>query len=116
MRVVWAHAEPLTVADVHAALPEEARGAYTTTKTTMERLADKGILVQRRAVRPYHYEAAMSKEQLECRIVSTALDRLMERFPEAVASFFARPDSAPDEGRLALLREAIARRREELDG
>ena len=47
MEVVWSRTEPTTVSDVHSALPPEEPVAYNTVKTTMERLAEKGILTPR---------------------------------------------------------------------
>ena len=112
MRVVWAQSLAVSVADVHAGLPDDLRSsAYTTVKTTLERLADKGILSQMRAGKAYLYRAAVTQAELERRIVSKALDSLVARFPDAVASFFVRPDLAVSDDRLALLEEAIARRR-----
>jgi predicted transcriptional regulator len=115
MAVIWSCAEPLSVAEAHAALPGEQRVAYTTVKTTMERLAAKGILSRAREGKAYLYRPAISREELERRIVSGVLDRLVTQFPRAVASFFTRPDAALSEEKLALLMEAIERRREETD-
>lgn len=115
MAVIWSHDQPLSVGEVHAALPVEARGAYTTVKTTLERLATKGILARTRAGKAYLYGAAVSREELERRIVSGVLDRLLEQFPRAVVSFFARPDTSLSPEKLALLTEAIERRREDED-
>jgi predicted transcriptional regulator len=116
MEVVWSRSEPVSVSDVHGALPAERRVAYTTVKTTLERLADKGILSRAREGKAYLYQAAVSREELERRIVADALDRLVEQFPQAVASFFVRPGSALPAEKLNLLMEAIERRREDPDG
>lgn len=113
MSVVWSSPDPITVGDVHAALPPDPKVAYTTVKTTMERLATKAILVQERAGKAYLYRAALSEEELERRIVTETLDKLIEQFPQAVASFFVRPDPDLNDEKLDLLRDAIARRREE---
>lgn len=115
MAVVWKSKDPLLVSDVHAALTEDttqATVAYSTVKSTMERLAEKGILAQVRAGKAYQYRAILSETDLERRIVTTALDRLVSEFPQAVASFFVRPDPAMTEERLALLEDAIVRHRE----
>lgn len=116
MEVVWASRDAVQVADVHMGLPQDARGAYNTVKTTMERLAEKGILSRIKQGKAYHYRAAVSREELERRIVSKALDRLVEQFPQAVASFFVQPDAALSTDRLALLMEAVERRRDQRDG
>jgi predicted transcriptional regulator len=112
MDVVWASPASVQVGDVHLALPEEVRGAYNTVKTTMERLADKRILNRVKRGKAYSYQAVVSREELERRIVSNALDRLVEQFPEAVASFFLKPRSEVSPEKLAMLLEAVERRRE----
>ncbi len=113
MEVVWRGAAPASVSDVHAALPSRPAVAYTTVKTTLERLAVKGILRRARAGKAYFYAPAVSRDELERRIVSRALDRLVEQFPRAVASFFVRPEPGLSEDQLALLEQAIERRRRE---
>ena len=115
MDAVWSLGTSVNVAEVLATLPGETAVAYNTVKTTMERLADKGILSRTKAGKAYFYEAAVSREDLERRIVAGALDRLVEQFPNAIASFFARPDPALSEEKLSLLLEAIERRREAPD-
>ena len=113
MLVVWSNPDPITVSDVHAALPSEPKVAYTTVKTTLERLASKGILIQERAGKAYHYRAALGEEELERRIVTETLDKLVEQFPHAVASFFVLPSPDIDQEKLDLLRDAINRHRGE---
>jgi predicted transcriptional regulator len=110
MEVVWRHPDAISVGAVHAALPAEAPVVYTTVKTTMERLADKAILRRTKAGKAYVYQAAVTQAELERRIVSKVLDRLVEQFPHAVASFFVRSDPQLSETQLALLSEAIERR------
>ena len=116
MSLVWSHGGAISVGDIHAALPEQQRVAYTTVKTTMERLAEKGILSQARAGKAYLYRAAISQEDLERRTVPKALDRRVAQFPDAIASFFVRPEPGVSGEQLALLEEAIRRRRESADG
>jgi predicted transcriptional regulator len=115
MEVVWSSREAVQVSDVHAALPPDFRGAYNTVKTTMERLADKRILTRVKQGKAYLYQPAVTQDELERRIVSNALDRLVEQFPAAVASFFVQPDPGVSEEKLALLMEAVERRRETPD-
>ena len=116
MDVIWAAPGAVQVGDVHAGLQPDARGAYNTVKTTMERLAEKGILSRTRQGKAYLYRAAVTRDELERRIVSNALHRLVEQFPQAVASFFAQPELALSEDKLALLMEAVERRREHPNG
>ena len=116
MEVIWSRPEPNTVGDVHSAFPQDQPVAYNTVKTTMERLAEKGILSRLKVGKAYVYEVAVSRDELERRIVAGALDRLVEQFPEAVASFFVRPDVNISEAKLSLLREAVERQRRDSDG
>ena len=116
MEVAWSRREPTTVGDVHSALPPEEPVAYNTVKTTMERLAEKGILTRQKAGKAYRYQVAVSRDELERRIVARSLDRLVEQFPDAVASFFVRPDAEVSDEKLALLREAVERQRRQSDG
>ena len=115
MEVVWARADDLSVGEAQEALPSGKQVAYNTVKTTMERLADKGILSRSKSGKAYFYTAAVTREELERRIVAMALDRLVEQFPHAVASFFVNPEPGISEEKLALLMEAVERRREEGD-
>lgn len=116
MEVVWRASGASSVSEAHEALPGEKRVAYNTVKTTMERLADKGILSRAKEGKAYHYTPAVTREELERRIVAKALDRLVEQFPRAIASFFAQPDPRMTDEKRALLLEAIERRREGRDG
>ena len=116
MAVVWIATDPITVGEVHAALPPQPKIAYTTVKTTLERLAAKGILAQMREGKAYLYRALLNEEELERRIVAETLDKLIEQFPEAVASFFVRPDPKITEEKLELLRDAVERKREKPGG
>lgn len=115
MHIIWSSPEEIAVGDVHNALPDANRIAYTTIKTTMERLADKGILTRVREGKAYRYRASVSQPELERRIVTATLDRLVEQFPGAVASFFVHPDLAVSDDTLLLLEAAIERRRENQD-
>jgi predicted transcriptional regulator len=113
MSVVWANPDPTTVGEVHAALPTEPKVAYTTVKTTLERLASKGILIQEKSGKAYLYRAALNEEELERRIVTETLDKLVQQFPAAVASFFVQPSPDITQEKLDLLRDAIVRKRGE---
>jgi predicted transcriptional regulator len=110
MQALWVRTAPASVAEVHEALPLTA---YTTLKTTLERLTDKGILTRVRHGKAYLYQPVVTEEELERRIVALALERLVDRFPHAVAAFFAAPGDTLSEDTAARLQEAIARRREE---
>ena len=115
MEAVWSHQGSLSVGDVHDRMPSSSPVAYTTVKTTMERLADKDILTRAKEGKAYLYSAAVTRAELERRIVSNVLDGLVTEFPEAVASFFAQPGAQLSPTQLALLTEAAERCKDEGD-
>lgn len=91
MEVIWSRAEPLKVADVQLSLAFGHPVAYTTVKTTMERLASKGILDRTKLGKAYFYRATVSRVEMERRIVENALEQLVLQFPDAVDELMARP-------------------------
>ncbi len=110
MGVLWKRSDPANVSDVQAAVPE---AAYTTVKTTLERLTRKGILTRIRDGKAYLYRAAVTQEELERRIVAETMDKLVSRFPGAVVSYFTTSGNTLSDETAALLQEAIERRRRE---
>jgi predicted transcriptional regulator len=87
MRIIWAHAAPITVRavyEVYEALDADHDGAYTTIMTTMVRLAEKGVLT-RAPVKlgapggrgsAYHYTTAVSRAEL----LRSAVEQLLTSF------------------------------------
>ena len=108
MQTLWVRDVPASVAEVNEALPQTA---YTTVKTTLERLTEKGILTRVRSGKAYLYKPAVTEAELEKSIVALALERLVDRFPCALAAFFADPGETLSKETLARLQEAIIRRR-----
>jgi predicted transcriptional regulator len=62
MDAVWREGRELRVRDVHARF--QARLAYTTVMTTMDRLFKKGLLDRRREGRAFVYAARVTRRQL----------------------------------------------------
>ena len=112
MQALWVRNAPTSVADVHEAHPQTP---YTTLKTTLERLTDKGILTRVRSGKAYLYLPAVTEAELEKRIVTLTLERLVDRFPRALAAFFADPGETFSKETVARLQEAVANRRAQED-
>lgn len=108
MQALWVRDAPASVAEVHETLPQTA---YTTVKTTLERLTEKGILTRVRSGKAYLYTPAVTEAELERSIVALTLERLVDRFPFALAAFFSDPGETLSKETLARLQEAIIRRR-----
>lgn len=106
MEVLW-DGGACTVSEVHHAVAEAHPVALTTIATTLERLCKKGLVLRHGARRSYHYRAALSREQLERRIVGEALAHLAERFPEALAAYFHRAPEQVSTERLQQWAEEI---------
>lgn len=63
METVWASGVPVTVRDIHQALPRDRDLAYTTVMTVMDKLYRKSVLTREKEGRAYRYRAAQSREQ-----------------------------------------------------
>ena len=75
MHGVWAARGPVTVRQVHAHLEAETAWAYSTVKTLMERLVEKGALTSRRDGVAAQYRSALPRRRAQ----RTALRDLMRK-------------------------------------
>jgi predicted transcriptional regulator len=87
MEAVWDRGEA-TVRDIHAALVDHRRLAYTTVMTTMGRLAGKGLLVRDTSALAHRYRPALTREQYAQSTVHSVVDWLVNSFPEPAISYF----------------------------
>jgi len=85
MDEVWRHGGERSVRDVHAAF--QARLAYTTVMTTMDRLYKKGLLDRRKEGRAFLYSARINRQQLALSSGASALRGLLQTEGEAALSF-----------------------------
>jgi predicted transcriptional regulator len=104
MDVLWTVDEPRTVREVYEQLVPARDIAYTTVMTVLDRLAKKGLLVQHREGRAYHYRARASRAELTAELMRDTLEGFGEeaRGPALVA-FVA--EASPDD--VAALRRAL---------
>ena len=75
MQAVWAQRGAVTVRTTHERVEAETRWAYTTVKTLMERLVDKGALTSQRSGVASQYRSALPRRRAQ----RTALRDLMRR-------------------------------------
>lgn len=85
MRVLWRSGSG-DVADVSASLPRKS--AYTTVKTVMERLTDKGFLEREKLGRAYTYRPALSRSDLEAQAARHLSQGLLRGFGSAALTHF----------------------------
>lgn len=96
MRYVWACGEAgCLAADTQRALEKEQPVALTTELTTLDRLLQKGIVHREREGKAHRYDASITQQELEQRIVASVLDNLIARFPKAVATYFSQAGGGP---------------------
>lgn len=109
MEHLWSRLEagggPVTVREVHESFGASRGLAYTTVMTVLDRLSKKGLVVQERTGRAYHYLTAASREGLTARVLHDALGGL-ERSDRQAAMLHFLDDATPDE--LDDLRAALA--------
>jgi predicted transcriptional regulator len=106
MQLIWDRRvrEPFIVRDVLALTPELA---YTTVMTTLNRLADKGLLSVTKvgSHQPHKYRASGGVKEFLTDSGRAEVDRLVERYGDAaLAAFAARLDRLSPATREALKR------------
>lgn len=111
MDVTWRLGDA-TVRDVHAALVEDRKIAYTTVMTTMTRLASKGLLERDTSALAHVYRAAVSRDSYLRGTLDRVLSWALERYPEPAASYLAEVVDDVDAPTLDQLRQAVSRRRD----
>jgi predicted transcriptional regulator len=85
MTQLWDAAEPLTVRQVHEALSGRDL-AYTTVMTVLDRLAKKGVVVQRRDGKAYRYTPAQTREEMTAAVMLDALSTSADQ--DAALAYF----------------------------
>jgi predicted transcriptional regulator len=109
MELVWDHAGPVTVRELHDELAAERAIAYTTVMTTMDNLHRKGWLSRAKDGKAYRYVATASREEYSARLMQEALADGGNA--EAVLSHFvAQMDGAESEALRAVVDRLADRR------
>ena len=77
LEALWKVQRESSVRDLRELFPGVA---YTTLMTTLDRLYKKGVLSRRKAGRAFLYSPLSSREDLEQRLASSALDTILGSF------------------------------------
>lgn len=85
MAVLWENA-PLDVASVQAALKGES--AYSTVKTLLERLTEKGLLTRQKVGKAFEYAPLMSRAEYEASQARHISQTLLSGFGTAALTHF----------------------------
>src|SRR6476661_899910 len=108
LSIVAAKSEPVTVAEVQAALPGDP--AYTTVMSTLARLAEKGALRRTLEGRAYRYEAAAPAGLIDDALSARQMRHLLTHGGDR-AGVLARFVAELDEEEEQMLAELLARSR-----
>jgi BlaI family penicillinase repressor len=90
LNVLWKSKEGLSVREVHEQIKDEFNWAYSTTKTTMDRMVKKGLLRREDFHGVFLYQAEISKPAGLARLLSFFMNDLLEMDQSALVSLFGR--------------------------
>jgi len=110
MELIWTR-ERATVADVHKVLESRREIAYTTVKTVMGRLAEKGYLRRTSADRAHIYTPTKGREQFLRDVSDEILTGLFVDFGEPIAAHLLETVTRLDPSSLDRLETLIEERR-----
>jgi len=96
MRALWREGE-LGAREVHEAVGEGFDWAYSTTRTTLERMVRKGLVTKRAFHGLYLYGAAISRARGLAGLVREFAARVLESDPAPVVSLFAERGALDEE-------------------
>ncbi len=88
LKVLWREGE-LSAREIHEGLADALEWAYSTTRTTVDRMAAKGLLAKRSFHGIYLYEARISRPAGLAGVVRDLAERVLETDYAPVVSLFA---------------------------
>ena len=97
MKVVW-HLEHATVRQVHSLVYPETKWAYSTVKTMLDRLHEKGFLYLERIGPVKRFSPAVPKAQFLPKAVASFLDQVLDDSLAPLVAYITRSrDLTPDD-------------------
>ena len=111
MEIIWAAQKTVTVSDVETSL--RARGedlAYSTVKTVMTNLAEKGILAKHAAGRANTFTATQARAAFERAAIGGVVESLLREYRNPLLSHLA-DEFVTNEASLAEFEELLSERR-----
>lgn len=107
MEILWRESE-VPARTVFESLRDQGRRlSYSTVKTILERLTEKGVLEKKLQARAYLYRPRLSREELTRTAIKQIIDSLMTSFADPVVSCFVDKLSRTHPNRVAKLLEMI---------
>jgi len=113
MQVLWSKGEA-SVGDVHAALFEQRKLAYTTIGTMLAKMEEKNYVTHRTVQRQNIYKAAIKQEKVNQSMVNDLVKRLFHGdITEMVSQLLGSSSVSPEE--IVSLKKMIRQREQELN-
>jgi predicted transcriptional regulator len=88
LRIIW-KSRQLSVREVHDQIASDNHWAYSTTKTMMDRMVKKGLLVREQFHGVFVYRPLVSRPRGFARLVQFFADRVLEMDTDTVVAMFA---------------------------
>ncbi|MFQ5398432.1 MAG: BlaI/MecI/CopY family transcriptional regulator [Anaerolineae bacterium] len=107
MDILWNESEATARVVFEALRDQGQRLSYSTVKTVLERLVDKGVLEKERHTKAYVYRSRLNREDFTRSAVGQIIDSLLASFTEPVMSCFVDRLSKANPDRVARLLEMI---------
>ena len=96
LNILWKSDDGFSIREVHEKIEHENNWAYSTTKTTMDRMVKKGLLERGDFHGVYLYKAAISKPAGLAKLVSYFMNDVLEMDSGALMSLFGRSKALSD--------------------
>ncbi|MBV8518051.1 MAG: BlaI/MecI/CopY family transcriptional regulator [Acidobacteria bacterium] len=92
MKTLW-RAESMSAREIHDDLPEALEWAYTTTRSTLDRMVAKGLVTKTAWHGLYLYRAAIARPEGLAGYIRRFAARVLETEPSKVVSLFIEKES-----------------------
>ena len=90
LNILWKSEEGYSIREVHRQIEHENDWAYSTTKTTMDRMVKKGLLRREDFHGVFLYQAAISKPAGLARLVNYFMNDVLEMDSSSLVSLFGK--------------------------
>jgi BlaI family penicillinase repressor len=110
MKVIWEHG-PMALGDIHAKVDPARKWAYSTVKTLIRRMTEKGWLEAKRVGNSFLYRPAMPKRKAIQAAIEDFSDRVLDGLLSPFVAYYAERKSLSKED-LDQLEEIVRQHRE----
>jgi len=97
LNIIWKSKKGVSVRELHDQIAASFNWAYSTTKTTMDRMVKKGLLKRLNEEGTFLYLAEISKPAGLARLISFFMNDLLEMDQSALVSLFGRSKALSEE-------------------